>query len=119
MAYWGSVIPAEEVLKRQVLEGWYDVSNTSVKLCHECAKLPLRIILHLLIEICCSHLELLLKGSLSMGYRTDTFPCHKVCRKLTLYEDAHVFDDELPNVILENEEKLNTSDAGRKCVQLS
>ncbi len=64
-------------------------------------------------------MELLLKGSLSMGYRTDTFPCHKVCRKLTLYEDAHVFDDELPNVILENEEKLNTSDAGRKCVQLS
>ncbi len=56
---------------------------------------------------------------MSMGYLTDTFPCHMVCTKLTLYEDAHVFDDELPNVILENEEKLNTSDAGRKCVQLS
>jgi hypothetical protein len=48
MEYWGSVIPAEEVLKRQVLEGWYDVSNTSVKLCHECAKFPLMIILHLI-----------------------------------------------------------------------
>jgi hypothetical protein len=48
MAYWGSVVPVEEALKQQVVEGWYDVSNTSGNLCHECAKLPLRIILHLI-----------------------------------------------------------------------
>lgn len=42
------MVPAEEVLKQQVVEDWYDVSNTSGKLCHECAKLPLRIVLHLI-----------------------------------------------------------------------
>ncbi len=98
-------IPAEEVLKKQVVEGWYDVLNTSGKLCHEGAKLHLKIILHPIDRDPLVTHGATAEGKHVYGVPNTYFPCRKGCR-LTLYQDAHVFDGELPDVILENGEKF-------------
>ncbi|CAK9220914.1 unnamed protein product [Sphagnum troendelagicum] len=98
-------IPAEEVLKKQVVEGWYDVLNTSGKLCHKGAKLHLKIILHPIDRDPLFMHGATAEGKHVYGVPNTYFPCRKGCR-LTLYQDAHVFDGELPDVILENGEKF-------------
>ncbi|KAH9569186.1 hypothetical protein CY35_03G118900 [Sphagnum magellanicum] len=98
-------IPAEEVLKKQVVEGWYDVLNTSGKLCHKGAELRLKIVLHPIDRDPLFMHGATAEGKHVYGVPNTYFPCRKGCR-LTLYQDAHVFDGELPDVILENGEKF-------------
>ncbi|KAH9542560.1 hypothetical protein CY35_13G014100 [Sphagnum magellanicum] len=103
--YIGEVmIPAEEVLEKQVVEGWYDVLNSSGKVCHAGAKLHLKIIYHP-IDSNPLFKHGAAEGEHFYGVPCTYFPCRTGCR-LTLYQDAHVFDGELPDVILENGEKF-------------
>jgi phospholipase D1/2 len=103
--YIGEVmIATEEVLEKQVVEGWYDVLNTSGKVCHAGASLHLKIIYHP-IDTNPLFKHGAAEGEHFYGVPCTYFPCRTGCR-LTLYQDAHAFDGELPDVILENGEKF-------------
>jgi phospholipase D1/2 len=105
--YIGSVtIPVERVIDGQVIEGWHDVLNSSGNICHEGAQCRFKLVFSPV-----QNDPLFTRGVGGDGHDNhmvpDTyFPCRKGC-DLTLYQDAHIFDGSLPEVMLEDGVKFH------------
>jgi phospholipase D1/2 len=89
-------ISAKLLLDGGVVDGWFDVLNNDGKPCHAGAKLRVSARYHPV-----EHTLVYAHGAgTALGVPNTYFPLRKGCR-LTLYQDAHVYDDALPNVMLD------------------
>lgn len=92
------VIPADHVLNDAVVDGWFDLLNPQGKPCHPGAKLGITIRYSPVQQ---SPNDTQGVGSDESLYVPETyFPSRKGCR-LTLFQDAHVYDDCLPKIELD------------------
>lgn len=97
--YIGDVlIPVEHVLNDAVVDGWFDLLDLQGQQCHPGAKL--RITMHYTPEQQKPYYNQGLGSDESLGVQGTYFPSRKGCR-LTLFQDAHVYDDCLPKIELD------------------
>lgn len=90
-------VPVEHVLDGGVVDGWFDLLNAQGNICHPGAKLRFNM----------RYSPVELNPIYTQGVGTDSrgvphtyFPSRRGCR-LTLYQDAHVYDNTLPNIVLD------------------
>ena len=89
-------ISARVLLNGGVVDGWFDVLNKEGKLCHEGAKLRVSA-RYIPVEQSLIYTQGLGRAQ---GVPNTYFPLRKGCQ-LTLYQDAHVYDNTLPNIMLD------------------
>lgn len=90
-------IPVEVVLNGGVVDNWFDLLDKQGKSCHVGAKLRLSV-KYFPVEQ--DPLYMKGVGSEAHGVPNTYFPLRKGCR-LTLYQDAHIYDNTLPSIALE------------------
>ena len=94
-------IPVEEIIDGQILDGWYPIVNNS-------RKHPLDTQLHLRMVFHPAEKNALyqqgVEGENLYAVPNAYFPCRRG-GNITLYQDAHIMDGSLPEIVLENGEK--------------
>lgn len=90
-------VPVDHVLNGGVVDGWFDLLNAQGNSCHPGAKLRFTMRYSPVEQ---NPIYTQGVGTDSRGVPHTYFPSRRGCR-LTLYQDAHVYDNTLPNIVLD------------------